>query len=64
MGHNSVKRGFFRNAMDAMMAARERQASRYVASTLLMLDDETLKAGGFNRAELERRSNSGAPYLF
>ena len=64
MGHNSAKRGFFRNAMGAMMAAREKQASRYVASALLMLDDETLKAGGFSRADLERRSNGGAPYLF
>lgn len=64
MAHNSAKRGFFRSAVDAMMAAREKQASRHVASALLMLDDDTLKAGGYSRADLERRSNGGAPYLF
>jgi hypothetical protein len=64
MAHNSAKRGFFRNAVDAMVAAREKQAHRYVANALLMLDDETLRAGGFDRAELQRRSNGGAPYLF
>lgn len=64
MAHNSAKRGIFRSAVEAMMAARERQAARYVASTLLMFDDETLRAAGYNRAELERRSNGGTPYLF
>lgn len=64
MAHSSAKRGFFRNAVDAMMAAREKQASRHVASALLMLDDETLRAGGHNRADLERRSNGGSSYLF
>lgn len=64
MGHTSGKRGFFRNAVDAVMAAREKQASRYVASALLMFDDETLKSRGFNRTELERRSKGGAPYMF
>lgn len=59
-----ARRGFFRNAVDAVMAAREKQASRYVASALLMLDDETLKASGFNRGELERRSRGSAPYTF
>lgn len=62
MGHNSAKRGFFRSAFDAMVAAREQQARRYVASALLALDDETLKASGFSRAELKR--NGGIPYLF
>ena len=64
MGHTSGKRGFFRNAVDAMMAARERQATRYVAGALLMLDDETLKASGYSRADLERRSNGAAAHLF
>ncbi len=64
MGHTSGRRGFFRNAVDAMIAAREKQASRYVASTLLMLDDETLRASGYNRADLERSSGGGAPYVF
>jgi hypothetical protein len=59
-----AQRGFFRNAVEAMMASREKQAGRYVASALLMFDDETLKAAGHNRADLQRRSRGGAPYMF
>lgn len=62
MAHNSTKRGFFRNAVDALVAAREKQASRYVNGALLMLDDETLKAHGYSREELRRRG--GVHYLF
>lgn len=62
MAHPSAKRGFFRSAVDAIMAAREKQAVRHVAGALLLLDDETLKASGYSRAELERRS--GTPYMF
>lgn len=62
MAHTSAKRGFFRSAVDAMMAARERQAQRYVAGALLMLDDETLKLNGYSRAELQRKG--GASHLF
>lgn len=57
MTTNSAARGFFRSALDAMMAARERQASRYVAGMLLKYDDETLLAGGFRRAELEKQAS-------
>ena len=46
-------KGFFRSAFDAFVAARERQAERYVNGALLMLDDETLKAHGYSRAELQ-----------
>ena len=53
------KRGFFRSAVDAMVSARQKQASRYVAGALLSLDDETLKAHGYTRAELKRRSGGG-----
>ena len=60
MAHNSAKRGFFRNAVDALVAAREKQASRYVNGALLMLDDETLKANGYTRDEIQRR---GAAYF-
>jgi hypothetical protein len=56
------KRGFFRNAVDALVAAREKQANRYVNGALLMLDDETLKAHGYSREELKRRGSVG--YLF
>lgn len=62
MAHNSGKRGFFRSAVDALVSAREKQANRYVAAALLMLDDETLKANGYSRADLERRG--GATHLF
>lgn len=51
-------RGFFRNALDTLIAARERQASHYVNGALLMLDDETLRQHGYNREELRRRSSA------
>ena len=62
MARNSAGHGFFRSAVDAMMAARQRQANRYVAGALLMLDDETLKANGFSRAELERTGAAIYPF--
>lgn len=62
MAQNSRKRGFFRSAVDALVSAREKQANRYVAGALLMLDDETLKANGYSRADLERRG--GVTHLF
>lgn len=61
MATNSARHGFFRNAIGAMMAAREKQASRYVAGVLLKYDDETLRAGGFTRAELEKRASVSYP---
>jgi len=45
----------FRNAFDRMIAARERQAGRYVNGILLGLDDETLKGMGTTREELRRK---------
>nr|WP_159592038.1 hypothetical protein [Chelativorans xinjiangense] len=60
MAHGA-KRGFFRNAVDALVAARERQVSRYVNGALLMLDDETLKAHGYSREELRRK---GTAYMY
>lgn len=57
-----AKRGFFRNAMDAMISARSKQAQRYVNNALLMLDDESLRASGYTRAELQKRGSS--PYIF
>ena len=50
--------GFFRNAFNALIAARERQASSYVNGALLMLDDETLKAHGYSRSELRKRPST------
>ncbi|MDZ5698178.1 MULTISPECIES: hypothetical protein [Phyllobacteriaceae] len=53
-----AKHGFFRNAVDALVAARQRQVSRYVNGALLMLDDETLKAHGYTRDELRRKGTT------
>lgn len=39
MSNNSSNRGFFRNAFDAMIAARERQAKHYVAQMTKMYGD-------------------------
>ena len=60
MAHGA-KGGFFRNAMDALVAARQRQVSRYVNGALLMLDDEALKARGYTREELRR---NGSAYFY
>lgn len=51
--------GFFRGAIEALVAARTKQADRYVNGALLMLDDETLAAGGYSREKLKR---AGAHY--
>lgn len=51
-------RGFFRNAFDALITARQREAARYVNGALLSYDDETLKALGHNREDLQKRSRS------
>ncbi|WP_028032822.1 hypothetical protein [Chelativorans sp. J32] len=50
------RRGYFRSALDAFIAARERQAARYVNHALLKLDDETLKAHGYDRETLRRNA--------
>ncbi|WP_309086027.1 hypothetical protein [Chelativorans sp.] len=55
------KPGYLRSAMNALIAARQKQAARYVNGALLMLDDETLKANGYSREELRRQ---GAAYMY
>jgi hypothetical protein len=57
------KSGFFRSVLDALIEARQREASRYVSGVLLALDYETLSAHGYSRAELSKRSNSARFYL-
>jgi hypothetical protein len=57
-----AKHGFFRNAFDALVEARARQASRYVNGALLMLDDETLNAHGYDRAQLKRNAENRYPF--
>lgn len=59
---NAAKRGFFRNAMDALIEARTRQATRYVNSALLMLDDETLRVHGYRREDLRKQAATSYPY--
>jgi hypothetical protein len=54
--------GFFRNAFDAIVAARTAEAERYVNDALLMLDDDTLKANGYTRGALKHR-RGGRFYL-
>lgn len=51
-------RGFFRNAFDALIEARSKQAQRHVNAALLMLDDEQLAARGYDRATLRRNASS------
>ncbi|MBO3760824.1 hypothetical protein J5J10_05425 [Ciceribacter sp. L1K23] len=46
---------FFRTAYERVVAARERQVSRYVNGALLNLDDETLASMGTSREELRRK---------
>lgn len=55
------KKSMLHNAFDAMVNARARQASSYVNGALLMLDDDTLKSHGYDRAELLRRPTSVYP---
>jgi len=57
------KAGFFRRAIRSLIEARERQAARYVSSVLLTLDDETLEANGYNRAELLGRPHFARHWL-
>ena len=61
MAANSLRHGFLRNAIDAMIKARQRQADHYLNGVLLALDDETLAAHGLSRAVLRKRP-SLAPY--
>nr|CAD6603097.1 hypothetical protein RKHAN_01291 [Rhizobium sp. Khangiran2] len=49
----------FRTAFERVVAARERQASRYVNNVLMNLDDQTLKGMGTSREELRRKGGSG-----
>ncbi|MHC5652710.1 hypothetical protein [Stappia sp.] len=59
---HGTSKSLFRKAMDSMVAARERQARRYVNGYLLSLDDATLAAYGYERAELERQGGLSAAF--
>ena len=61
-GNTDMRNTIFRTAFDRMVAARERQARRYVNTHLLTLDDESLRALGRSRDELRREGR--AAFLF
>ncbi|MBL6431501.1 MAG: hypothetical protein HPM95_11440 [Alphaproteobacteria bacterium] len=50
--------GFHASRLSSLVTARERQARRYVNGYLLSLDDATLAAYGYDRAELERQGSA------
>ncbi|WP_162939580.1 hypothetical protein [Neorhizobium sp. NCHU2750] len=52
----------FRNAMNRLIAAREKQVQRYVNGALLSLDEKTLEGLGTSREELRRKG--AATYVF
>lgn len=47
-------KSFFRNAIDALIEARTRQANVYITNALRGADDETLKAYGYRRKDLQK----------
>ncbi len=51
-----------RNTFDRMVAAREKQARRFVNGALLNLDDETLKRAGYSRDELKGQGSANYPF--
>jgi hypothetical protein len=59
-----AKGRLFRNAFEAVVAARSAQADRYVSSALLRFDDKTLHAHGYRREDLERQARGASPFFF
>lgn len=51
------KIGFLATAFDAVVAARQREAARYVNGVLLSMDDATLKQHGYDRKQLEKNAS-------
>lgn len=45
----------------SLIEARQRQANRYVKGYLLTLDDETLKANGYDRKTLSKKGTAIYP---
>jgi hypothetical protein len=64
MARTHAKGRFFRNAFEAVVAARSAQADRYVSSALLRFDDETLRSHGYRREDLERQAHGASPFFF
>ena len=46
--------GFFRTALDNLIAGRQREAGRQVSRFLLTMSDDALKEYGYNRDELRK----------
>lgn len=57
------EKGFFSRLGSRLVESRKRQADRIVAAYLLSLDDDTLGRLGYDRADLERRSPAGYPFI-
>lgn len=53
MTKNTQKRGLLRSALDGFVAAREREANRYVAYKMSMMDNKPLKWHGYSRNDLK-----------
>lgn len=53
MTKNTQKRGLLRSAFDGFVAAREREANRYVARAMALMDDKPLKWHGYSRNDLK-----------
>ena len=52
----------FKTTFDRMIAAREKQARRYVNGALLNLDDDTLNRAGFSREGIKKQGASVYPF--
>ena len=52
----------FKSTFDRMIAAREKQARRYVNGALMNLDDATLEQAGISRENLRRQGVSVYPF--
>ncbi|WP_422371031.1 hypothetical protein [Hoeflea sp.] len=53
---------FFQSALDRLVAARERQARRYINGTMMAMDDSQLAALGRTREELRREGAQAYMY--
>ncbi len=51
-----------KNTLNRMIAAREKQALRYVNGALLSLDDDTLSRAGFTREGIRQQGASVYPF--
>ncbi len=61
-GITEMANSIFRTAFERVVAARERQASRYVNNVLMNLDDQTLKGMGTSREELRRKGGTSSVF--